>query len=251
MGSSVSLSTAAAPGQRAMLDVDPRAREAELRGERDAARAECAALRAELALADARDRTAVRDANHRLKNTLHLVCSLLSLQRNKLKGAQAQREFDAAVERVAMLGRIYGRYQQVGATIISARTFIKELCEELIGAQSTPEHVALAIDAPDMPLSLDRAIPIGLILHELISNSLRHAFPGGRGGRVEVALARRAPRGWSLSVADDGTGLASARVGRGFGLQLVRIMTAQLRGTLERADEPGTRHIVRFEDDAA
>lgn len=249
MGLSVPLPTDAA--RRASLEADTVAREAELRGERDAARAECAALRAELALVEARDRTAVRDANHRLKNTLHLVCSLMSLQRNKLKGAQAQREFDAAVERVAMLGRIYGRYQQVGATIMSARIFIKELCEEIIGAQSSPERVALSVELADMPLSLERAIPIGLILHELISNSLRHAFPSGRAGHVEVGLARLAPRGWSLSVADDGTGLASARASHGFGLQLVRIMTAQLRGTLERAGLPGTCHIVRFEDEPA
>jgi two-component sensor histidine kinase len=100
----------------------------------------------------------------------------------------------------------------------------------------------------DIPLSPDTAFPCGLIINELVSNSLKHAFSEGRSGTVRIGL-REENGACVMSVADDGMGLPAgidATAGGSLGLRLVRNLAGQLGGTLEVASGPGTRFTVRF-----
>jgi two-component sensor histidine kinase len=214
---------------------------------------ELAAARAELAVAAERLRRTARDGSHGLKNALHFVASLLNLQGGTLAEGPVRREFESAIERVAVVGTIYGRLLDASAPrvaeTLSARRLIGELCADLAAGQSG--SVRLEVEAAELSLAPERALALGLIVRELVSNSLRHGFPDGRAGTVTVRLAKGRGRGWRLSVADDGIGLAPEAPGTGFGLKLVRLMVGQLRGTLERAGGSGTRHTIRFAADPA
>src|SRR5262249_15392630 len=100
-------------------------------------------------------------------------------------------------------------------------------------------------------LGVHRAIPAGLILNELISNSLKHAFPDGRKGSLRIELARVAER-IEISVMDDGVGMPAdfeTRQSRSLGVQIVKILTKQLKGNLQLDSKCGTRFTVSFPDD--
>jgi two-component sensor histidine kinase len=193
-------------------------------------------------------RAGLRDGNHRLKNALQLACSLLTLQSGRLADEDARRQLDAAAERIAALGAIYGQLAEAagpsGIAAIPARRLLGALCEGF--ATSRRADIAIELDAVDAPLPREPAVALGVIVHELVSNSLRHAFPDDRPGRIVVRFAPRGADFWQLSVSDDGIGLAPAAAEAGFGLQLVALMVERLGGALRRTVGGGTRHTIRF-----
>jgi two-component sensor histidine kinase len=111
-----------------------------------------------------------------------------------------------------------------------------------------PDDIVLAIDTEDIPLGVDAAISCGLIVNELVSNSLKHAFPERRKGQVEVTL-RSAGTDVVLEVSDNGAGFPANLDFRSpgtLGLKLVAIFTEQVGGTMDLTREPGTRFSLRF-----
>jgi two-component sensor histidine kinase len=91
---------------------------------------------------------------------------------------------------------------------------------------------------PELELDVDTAVPLGLIVNELITNSLKYAFPDGREGAITVSL-QKTDSGFELFVGDDGVGKGNTATGTSFGSQLVKLLTAQLGGKLETGSEPG------------
>lgn len=211
-----------------------------------AAQAEAGRLAAALADARAAQDAAVREVSHRAKNTLHLVGSLLSLQRNRTEDVAAQRILDTAVERIAVLGRIQSQSADLAGPL-SSRTFLGELCHDLQSTHARGRPLTIDCRPDDLPVPLDIAVPLGLIVNELLGNSLRHAFPDGRAGSVAVHYGEIAPGHRRLTVADDGTGIPDGRDGVGFGLMLVKVMTAQLKGRLTHLPGPGTAFQIDHE----
>lgn len=197
-------------------------------------------------IADPSVQAALRDANHRLKNALHLAASLLNLQRGRLTDAAARDQFDAAIERIAVLGMVYGAVPPDDESV-SARRLIEGVCRDF-GAL---EHASVRVEADDAPLRLERAIPIAMVVHELVANALRHGVRDG-GGRVSVRYAHAPGQGWRLEIADDGVGFDDAGA-TGFGLELVHIMVGQLQGTLARvprtSTDAGTTWRIDFPDE--
>jgi PAS domain S-box-containing protein len=133
-----------------------------------------------------------------------------------------------------------------------ARSLAEFVCESL---GVSPEVIALAMEIEEVELPMDKAIPCGLILNELITNAVKHAFPGGRSGTIRVHLARTAPDRAALVVADDGCGLAAGHAasipaarGSSLGMRLVSTLARQLRGKLELVAGPSVPGVtVRLE----
>jgi two-component sensor histidine kinase len=112
-----------------------------------------------------------------------------------------------------------------------------------VGEVAGRAEVQLTVDAEDVLIGVDQAIPCGLILNELLTNALRHAFPSGRGGTVEVKLRRLGLEAFEMTVSDDGVGLPShVDVTRSstLGLELVYTLVCQLRGSLALTRDAGT-----------
>jgi two-component sensor histidine kinase len=128
---------------------------------------------------------------------------------------------------------------------------VRNLCTHLARSYGAPGRpVEVAADVADVTLELDRAVPCGLIINELVSNALKHAFPGGRPGRVRVALRSGPGQKYTLEVADNGVGLPEGldpgRAGS-LGLQLVGDLAEQLHGAVAVGRGAGTTFTITFE----
>ncbi len=196
-----------------------------------------------IALAETREllsekETLLKEIHHRVKNNLQVIWSLIRLEAADIRDDAVRARLETVARRIGVLGEIH---QQLYSSSNFARVDIGEHLRRLgdsLRALHAHQDVEIAIDADPLLCDIEVAIPLGLIANELISNSLEHAFPDGRAGRVTATL--RARDGvTSLTVADDGVG--SGGTGRtGLGLRLVQALTRQLGGTLEVEDGPGT-----------
>ncbi len=172
----------------------------------------------------------LRELNHRIKNSLQLVVSLLRLQAGTLGAGDTRVAFDAACQRVSAIAEIHARlYMTEEVGLLDFGDYVRTLAPQLASLSGRPEVVVLVEEAAGR-LDVDRAVPIGLILNELLSNALRHAYPAGTRGTVRVGFRADEGAAW-LWVADDGPGPAQP-LRHGLGLRLSKALAEQVRGTL-------------------
>jgi PAS domain S-box-containing protein len=196
----------------------------------------------------------LKEIHHRVKNNLQIISSLLNLQSTYIRDQQALGMFKESQNRVRSMALIHEKlYQSKDIARIDFAEYIRNLSGNLIRSYgSSPAMVKLAIDADQISLGVDTAIPCGLIINELVTNSLKYAFPDGRIGEVRVSLKRENDDGlYRLVVADNGVGLPESiepRKTTSLGLQLVTTLVDQLNGTIEVKRENGTEFIIRFSE---
>lgn len=186
----------------------------------------------------------LKEVHHRVKNNLQVVASLLRLQANSLedgRAAQALRESQQRVESMALIHEQLYQTKDVREVDMAAQ--IRRLAGNLAHSYAADERgIAWEVSMEPLILELDRAIPVGLIMNELISNALKHGFPPGRTGTLQVCGTKRGAT-LQLEVKDDGTGFPEgmdARAPASFGLQIVSILTRQIKGTFEVVKSSGT-----------
>ena len=203
-------------------------------------------------LADSSRQNAVLldELRHRTKNELQLIHAILHMQGRSIENHdQAQEALASAANRVMVLGRAHERFSLHGSkTIIDLCQFIEDLCTDLRVSVLGPQSILLASEMPHCYLGVEKALPVGLILNELVTNAIKYAFPDNRAGSIQVKLYRRDGE-LCVSVADDGVGPGSANGGgKGTGQRLVRALTSQINGTLEIAPgaNGGTQCVVCF-----
>lgn len=212
------------------------------------------ALKATLAEKDAllqQKETLLHEVNHRIKNSLQLVSSLLFLQSRRIKDKTAQEQFAAAHSRVLAIAKVHERlYRQTRTPDrIEFGTYLRDLCDDLVGtAFADQKQVRVAVDADQAEMPTDEAVPLALIVNELLTNAFKYAFRGGAGGTIRVAFRAAADGQRSLSVTDDGAGLPPGfdpvKSG-GLGMRLVTAFVAQLGAALQVSDAaPGARFAV-------
>ena len=193
----------------------------------------------------------LREIHHRVKNNLQIVCSLLKLQSRGVEDPEAQRVFEGTRHRVKAMALVHETLYQSGDLAgIDFAAYTSRLVAQLLRSYgASPRNVQAELAVASAVLPIDVAIPCALILTELVSNSLKHAFAGGRSGVLRVAFQRRLETSWMLEVEDPGGGEAREappRQGSSFGLELVRLLTEQLSGSLQIAPAPGHRVTVIF-----
>jgi len=193
----------------------------------------------------------LREIHHRVKNNLQVIASLLNLQASVVGSDEARLGFEESQSRVQSMALIHQLlYQAKDLASIDFAEYLQDLLGRLaVSYGITPERVALGVHAPNIRLDIDTSVPCGLIVNELVSNSLKHAFPAGRTGHIEVSLCDERDGALTLLVKDDGVGLAEAvqwdRL-RTLGLQIVHTLTKQLHGTVEASADGGTTFRVTF-----
>jgi two-component sensor histidine kinase len=185
-----------------------------------------------------------------VKNNLQIVSSMLNLQMGKLSDTKAIELFKESQNRVRSIALFHEKlYQSRDLGRVEIADYLKGLANDLFATYGVNlEDIVLAVRSEDIPLDVDAAISCGLIVNELVSNALKHAFPAHRKGQVEVTL-RAAGTEVVLEVADNGVGFPADRDFRSpgtLGLKLVAIFTEQVGGTMDLAREGGTRFSLRF-----
>lgn len=186
----------------------------------------------------------LREIHHRVKNNLQVVSSLLSLQTHYVVDARTRELLHDSEARVRTIALVHERlYQSRDFASVDLGDYVGALVSGIQDATGAAQRgVAFEIDTGRVALSIDRAIPCGLIINELVTNALKHAFPGGRRGRVRVALDRVGEARVRLVVEDDGIGLPEGldpRRSGGLGLELVFTFAEQLRAEVEISGERG------------
>lgn len=177
----------------------------------------------------------LRELNHRIKNSLQLVVSLLRLQAGTLGAGETRLAFDAACQRVSAIAEIHARlYMTEEVGVLDFGDYVRTLAPHMAAQVVRPDIMVLVEEATGR-LDVDRAVPVGLVLNELLSNALRHAYPAGSGGTVRVGFRADEGSAW-LWVADDGPGPALP-MRQGLGLRLAKALAEQVRGTLAQAPE--------------
>lgn len=201
-------------------------------------------------IANERYRLLLRELNHRVTNHLQMITAMLGLQAARQADPAAREDFEKAIQRVQTLAELHGHlYRDDSVGGIDMRAYLTGICDSLRSAV-LPQRVALACEVAPVRLTIDQAVPIGLIVSELATNAAKYAFPGDRSGELAVRLEIAGDRA-TLSVADDGVGLpnTAAAAGTGIGLGMAHGLTQQIRGVLTAESEAGTVFTLRFTPD--
>jgi len=194
----------------------------------------------------------LREIHHRIKNNMQIISSLLSLQARSVPHPELKEILSVCQGRLKSMALIHEKlYQSKDFSAVDFRSYIEVLTANLFSLSGAERQgIRADLDVGDIRLDITRAIPCGLIINELVSNALTHAFPEGRSGVVRVTMKADEGGRFELTVADDGCGLsASVNVAdpASLGLQIVRDLVQQIDGTLSHVtSSAGTLFTIRF-----
>ena len=193
----------------------------------------------------------VREIHHRVKNNLNVIASLLSLQAENVRSVDdAMAAFEDSKNRIYSIARVHeSLYGTEDLSAVDMATYIRQLVYDLRTAYGRDDTVAIQLHVDEIDLGIEHAIPCGIILNELLTNSYRHAFPDRRNGEIEVAFTSLNSGRYRLTVADNGIGLTAAQAegpSHSLGMRLVRILTEQLSGMMRFSGEGGAQFVVEW-----
>jgi len=191
--------------------------------------------------------TLLREIHHRVKNNLQLVSSLLTLQSRSIKDKSAIAAINDGKARVRSMALIHqDLYNKENLTGISVKDYIEKLAKEIFDTYNVEnDKVQLNLNIDDIEMDVDMVVPLGLIVNELISNSLKYAFPDDRKGTLEISLLQTVGN-VQLKVRDSGVGFDVEKFNSSisFGNRLVNILSDQLEGTLNIDQSNGTSIVL-------
>jgi two-component system, sensor histidine kinase PdtaS len=190
----------------------------------------------------------LREIHHRVKNNLVTISSLLSLQISKIKNREFQQVMEETYTRVQSMGMIHLQlYGEKNLKGVEMKYFFESLGQFILETFDAENRVEVDIDMSTLKLDVDLAIPIGLIVNELISNSLKYAFPKQEKGEIRVSLYEKEEI-LLLEVADNGIGIQPDFIplGTGFGSELISLLTRQLDGKMTLIKSPGATFSFEF-----
>jgi two-component sensor histidine kinase len=203
----------------------------------------------------------LNEIHHRVKNNLQVISSLLSLQMQQIEDPSVLEMFQESLNRIRSMALIHEKlYRSQDLANVGFGEYIRNLAGYLVRSyQADAGPVALKISADDVFLSVDTAIPCGLIINELVSNTLKHAFPATDGAvlarpdgaehEIRIDVCSEPDNRFTLIVADNGIGFPQGldfRKTESLGLQLVNSLVTQLKGTVELNKNGGTEFRITF-----
>jgi two-component sensor histidine kinase len=204
---------------------------------------DAAALAAEIARAQTRG-VLLREMQHRVKNNFQVILSAISIQQRRFRNTEVEHALNHVASRINAISLAHDQLAtRDDARVVDMANYLRVLCASL---QQQTENIAIDIEAADVELPIDRAVSVGLLVNELITNSIKHAFSQS-GGRVLVQLTTGIGYGEArLVIADDGHGIQTPRPG-GTGLRLVEALARQIGGVLDQeSSSSGTRTSLVF-----
>lgn len=193
----------------------------------------------------------LNEIHHRVKNNLNVVASLLDLQANQTQNAETRQALTMSQGRVNAMALIHQLlYERSDFSRLELGRYLQGLADLLLATyQVDPSRVKLSLQLGEVYLELQRAVPCGLYVNEIVTNSLKHAFPGGRSGQISISLSANPDGLATLLVSDDGVGLPDGLDPlsvNSLGLQLVPLLAEQVQGKLTIRGKPGTCFELTF-----
>jgi len=196
----------------------------------------------------------LREIHHRVKNNMQIISSLLGLTTGTIKNKKYANMFRESQNRINSMSLIHEKiYRSADLAKIDLKEYIQDLANAILQSRGVKTGtLILKIDIGNVQLGIDHSIPLGLIINELITNSLKYAFPGDRRGEIEVSLHFIDENALELRVSDNGVGIpydVDFRKTDSLGLRLVTILVEnQLKGKIEMHRDKGTEFIIKFQE---
>jgi two-component sensor histidine kinase len=191
------------------------------------------------------------EIHHRVKNNLQIISSLLRLQSRSISDPDYRRIFMESQDRVQSMALMHeGLCESRDLGDVDFQGYVNKLVNNLFLSYGIDKsRVGFRSEIASVSIGIDSAVPCGLIINELVSNSLKHAFPGHGTGEIGMALKSKAGEYFELVVWDNGIGIGkdfNLEKTRTLGLRLVTTLVRQLRGKITLGDGPGTRLVISF-----
>jgi len=192
----------------------------------------------------------MKEMHHRVKNNMVMVSSLLSLQSAQVDDKHYRAMFNDSINRINTMASIHEKlYQSEELSKIIFSGYIKDMVNNIYNSYMQSSHIKLVTDIEKITLGIEASIPCGLIVNELITNSMKYAFPEGREGEIRVSLRTTEKGKIELTVSDNGVGIPQGvdfRNTDSLGLTLVNALAGQLQGDIELSREKGTEFTLTF-----
>ncbi len=193
----------------------------------------------------------LKEVHHRVKNNLQIINSLINIQSDYVNDPKAAELFREIRNRIRTISLVHEKlYKSTDYGNINVKEYLNMLVENLIETYSIDKEIKLKLDLEIEHFNLNTIIPLGLLLNEIISNSFKYAFKDIENGQIEIALQKAGSSGeYSMIIGDNGKGYdAKLLAGNNstLGLELIKILSSQLNGTIDRIDKPGTYYLLKF-----
>ena len=196
----------------------------------------------------------LKEVHHRVKNNLQVITSLLSLQSSFIVDEKMKDLFQFSQYRINSMAVIHEMlYQSNDISKLNAKDYINSLVNGLlISMKDSDSNVKLNIEVPEIYFNIDTAIPLGLIINEIITNSLKYGIPGNNSGTIYVRLTKNSDSNFTMYIGDSGIGISNEidyRTSNSLGLMLIHKLSHQLKGNLELDKlKTGTNYIINFQE---
>lgn len=211
-------------------------------------------LNAELDTKNKQNELLLKEIHHRVKNNLEMVKSLIALQSAQMEDSASKDAMIASQNRVQSMGIIHQKlYQGTNLGSIEMKDYFLNLSDGILDSFNVENKVKIECAMEQLELDVDTAVPIGLIVNELLTNAIKYAFPNSETGKISIELEQKTNDILHLKVTDNGIGKVSgvAPKGTGFGSQLIQLLTQQLNGTMQENGEKGTSVSFQFKHQKA
>ncbi len=202
-----------------------------------------------LTLKNEKIETLIKELHHRVKNNLQVVSGLLSLQSNRLEDEVAREAMDAGRSRVDAMALIHQKlYMEKDLASVDIKAYLENLSDSLALSFGYADNaIHTEIDLLKNEIDVDRAIPIGLIVNELVTNAFKHAFTQSDNAKVKVKLNEKIAGSLLLEISDNGKGyVKSEKQNHSFGMKLVQTLVEQLNGSLQQIQNEGTAYQIEI-----
>lgn len=197
--------------------------------------------------------TLLREIHHRVKNNLQIISSLLNIQSSHIQDENVLSSIQEGQSRVQAMSLIHQNlYQSEHLNNVDIQNYLQQLVaylSDMFAGQS--KNIQVNVEAPGINFDIDTAIPLGLIINELVSNAYKYAFEKHGSGRISISIKPKSGADFELEIRDDGKGISediNPDKSNSLGLKLVKILSRQLRGTFSFKSDKGAVFLVQFKD---
>jgi two-component sensor histidine kinase len=190
----------------------------------------------------------LKEIHHRVKNNLQIVSSLLRFQSREVEDPKIVQMFEDAQNRIISMAMIHEKmYSTEDLKNIDIQEHFTSLIEDLVKGYSVGNSIRLDVRVSKVDFGLKTLVPLGLVVNEIVNNSLKHAFDEGESGMINLNLRQVEGQKFEMMIGDNGAGFRKQENLRGLGTELIEIFVTQLEGTVEKFDNGGTQYVINFE----
>jgi two-component sensor histidine kinase len=190
----------------------------------------------------------LKEIHHRVKNNLQIISSLINLQYRRIDDERIQEVLQESQNRIAAIASVHSLlYRSQNLAVINFKDYLQEMTSHIFQSyKAGTAAISLVVDAENIMLPIDKAMPLGLIINEMFTNALKYAFPDGRQGIIKIDM-NQTGKELKLIFKDNGIGcpqdvvLSSSKT---FGLELVQMLVEQLDGSIEQFIDGGTKYVI-------